>query len=130
MKYIEKNVNHKNKKTTDCVVRALCEATSKDYKVVAKELFELWMSTGLMVDDKKCYEKFLENNGFIKQKMPRKLNNKKYTIEEFIDKFGKDNVVYVINVVNHVTCVKNKNLIDIWDCSKEYVGNYYTKIKE
>ena len=126
IKYVKENVNFKNKKTSDCVIRALSKASGKDYKVVAKELFDLYMKYGYMINDKHCYEKWLDENGFIKQSQPRKYDNTKYTIGE-IDKLINPNYKVVVSCANHLTCVVDYTLVDIWDCRNKCIGNYYVK---
>lgn len=48
-----RNVNPKNKKTGDCVIRALTIATEQPYEVVRDELFELMKKTGYTMLSKK-----------------------------------------------------------------------------
>ena len=126
IQYSKDNVNFKNKKTTDCVVRALANASGKDYKVVAQELVDIWLKTGYHICDKHCYEKWLEQNGFIKVKQPKKENGKKYLIIELDELISKDDSV-VISCANHLTSAINNTLVDIWDCRYKTVGNYYVK---
>lgn len=123
------NNNFKNKKTSDCVIRALSGASGKDYKQVAQELFDIYMKTGYMMNDKHCYEKWLESNGFVKMKQPRKYDNSKYLVGE-IDRLIRLNENAVISCANHLTCVYNDELVDIWDCRKKTIGNYYVKQKD
>lgn len=123
--FINENLNFKNKKTTDCVIRALSKATNKDYKIVAQELFELWMKTGYMINEKKCFDKYLELNGFIKHKQPKHLDGTKYKIKD-INELTTNSIVIVITK-QHMTCVIDNNLYDIWDCRNKYINNYYVK---
>ena len=76
LKLKEVNVNHKNKKTTDCVVRAIAMATNKDYKEVAKELFEVYLKTGYAMNDRKCYEKLELAMNTYKSVLDEKVENK------------------------------------------------------
>ena len=34
---------------------------------------------------------------------------------------------YVISMRRHLTVIANKKVVDIWDCSKEVVGVYWTR---
>ena len=43
------------------------------------------LKTGYMLNEKRCYEKLLDDYGFIKKAQPRKLDNTKYLVGE-IDK--------------------------------------------
>lgn len=127
--YKNENVNLKNKKTSDCVVRALSKASGKDYKQVAQELFDLYMKYGYMINDKHTYERWLEMNGFIKYKQPRKRDNTKYLVGE-IDRLIRLGENAVISCANHLTCVAGDSLCDLWDCRKKTIGNYYVLEKE
>ena len=126
IEFCKVNINHKNKRTGDCVVRALAGASGKDYQVVAKELFELWMKTGYVFNDKHTYEKWLEQNGFVKMKQPKKWNNTKYLVSEIDELISSEDVV-VISVANHLTYVEDDTVFDLWDCRRKSIGNYYIK---
>ena len=120
------NINHKNKKTCDCVVRALAGASGKPYNQIAQELFDIWMKTGYHISDKHCYEKWLEQNGFVKMKQPRKWDNTKYLVSEIDELISSEDVV-VISVANHLTYVEEDTVFDLWDCRRKTIGNYYIK---
>ena len=125
IKYTTENVNPKNKKTTDCVVRALTKATGRLYKDVYMELVALSLKTGYFINEKRLEDKFLEANGFVKMKQPRKSDNTKYEIGE-IDKLIKRGTV-IIRCAHHLTCVKDNVLYDTWDCRHKCISNYYIK---
>lgn len=125
MNYKEVNVNFKNKITTDCVVRAIATATGKDYKEVARELFENYMKTGYAMNDRKNYEKYLEQLGWVKMKQPRKRDNTKYLIGE-ANMLGL-NEVMILRCAHHLTCRVKNNIVDIWDCRYKTIGNYWIK---
>jgi|SRR5690606_29910674 len=122
----KRNVNPKNKKTGDCVIRALTIATEQPYEVVRDELFELMKKTGYSMDSKQNYERYLKQKGWIKHKQPRKSNGKKYKVAE-IDKFIEQNERVVISIANHLTATENGKIIDLWDCRSYTILNYYTK---
>lgn len=120
------NVNFKGKKTSDCVIRALCKASGRKYEEVAKELFDIYMKTGYMVNDKHCYEKWLEQNGFTKFKQPRHSDKTKYLVGEIEDLAPSEGGV-VISLANHLTSVYDGVLYDLWDCRHKTIGNYWYK---
>lgn len=124
IKYESKNVNPKGKKTGDCVVRALSLALGRDYLDVYKELFEISVQTGYIVNDKHVEEKFMARHGFVKHKQPKKSTGKKYLVGE-IDKLCKDKVI-VISCAHHLTVVLGGVLTDCWDCRGKCISNYYT----
>ena len=120
----KRNVNPKNRKTGDCVIRALTVATGKDYNEIYKELFDISLKTGYILNEKRVEDKLLEKYGFIKHKQPRKVDGSKFTIGE-IDKLVNNGVV-VIRCAHHLTAVLDGCLIDTWDCRCKCISNYYT----
>lgn len=122
------NVNPKNRKTSDCVIRAIAKASGKDYLVVLKDLYDLSVKTGYMLNDKHCYEKLLEKYGFYKYKQPKKSDNSKYLVGE-IDRLVRLEESAVISCAHHLTCYVDGDLIDIWDCRYKTIGNYWVKGK-
>lgn len=118
------NVNSKNRKTTDCVARAISFASGKPYETVIDDLVKVWKDTGYHIGDKKNYEKLLALYGFVKQENKRKYDNSKYKVRE-IDQLCP-NKVAVITMANHLTAYVGGYLIDIWNCGYKTIGNFYT----
>lgn len=119
------NANPKAKKTTDCVVRSICTALEQDYETTARELFDYWLKTGYDMSDAKCFGKYLESKGWQKQKQPRKSDNTKYTGKDFV-RFFKGTCIANIGS-NHIVCIKDGKVLDIWDSSYDCIGNYWIK---
>ena len=88
--YKEYNANFKNKKTTDCVVRAISVALNKSWEDTFKELSAYTLKTGYMWNDNGAcgFKKFLKIKGYEKQKMPRRKDNTRYTVKDFIEEFN------------------------------------------
>lgn len=127
MKFIEFNVNPKNKKTGDCVIRAIAIATNSSWEYIYRELAELGIKKGLILNDRKNWKAYLKKIGYEQQKMPRRDDKTRYTLEKFCDELAEDNQIYIIKVAGHLTVVKDKNLYDSWNCSNKSVGNYWIK---
>ena len=125
MNFVKYNANPKNKKTGDCVIRAICTALDKPWEVVYREMFELALETGYAVSTKHNYQLYLERQGYEMCKMPRRADRTRYTVEQFVDAFGKTKTNYILNLANHVTCIKEFSLYDIWNCKNKSVGNYW-----
>ena len=123
--YREYNANPKNKKTADCVIRALTMATGLPYYTVYKELFDISVETGYILNEKRVEDKFMERHGFVKYKQPRKNDNTKYTINEI--RLLSNAPVIVIRCAGHLTVVKDGVLIDTWNCGCKTINNYYVK---
>lgn len=126
MKFYKYNENPKGKKTGDCVVRAIAYATNKIWLETFDGLAKIARENCDMMSCKGTYEKYLLQQGFIKQKMPKKADGKRYTIKEFFDKY-KFNKPVIVSVASHLTCVDDNDLVDIWDCSFKSICNYYIK---
>jgi DUF1009 family protein len=119
MIYFEKtNVNFRNKKTTDCVVRSITSATGKKYMEVLDMLIEEYKKSGNHIADPKNYSKVLAELGYIKYAQPKKWDKKNYRIDEIEKVVDADIIIVIVN--KHLTCIKNidhrKYLIYTWDC--------------
>ncbi len=125
MEYVNFNMNPKKKKTADCVLRAVAFGLGQEYVETYREMVESSIKTGYFMSDKKGYQAYLKSKGYEMEKMPRKDNNKRYTVAEFCDILAKNGETYIISVANHLTVIKDKKLYDIWNCGRKSVGNYW-----
>ena len=123
---IRLNLNPKGIKASDCVVRAISYATQQSWDDVYRGLADIGFKMKRMPNEKKVYEKYLEQLGWSKQKQPRKDSGFKYTVDEFADDMPRD--VYIITVANHMTVLADREIVDTWDCGHKTVGNYWIKI--
>lgn len=126
------NANPKNRITGDCVIRALTVALDEPYETVYRELFEFSIKTKYMLNDKKCYEKWLETKGWIKQPQPRKDDNTKYTGKEFCEEVKEYSFNYPDRIFakigsHHVVAIVEGRIWDTWNSSSGCVGNYWIK---
>lgn len=119
------NVNPKNKKTADCVIRAISTASGKDYWEVVDDLVAMYKKTGYEMTTKQCYEKVLDKYGFSKYSQPRKRDNTKYLVGEIDQVLPRNAKKVVISMANHLTCYDGESIVDIWDCRNKTIGNYY-----
>lgn len=126
------NANFKNRISGDCVIRALCTAMQKPYKDVYKELFDFSLQTGYILNDKKCFERYLKSKGWVKHKQPRKTDNRKYTGKEFCCKLSTSNNGMRRIIANmgghHIVAIIDFKVWDIWDSTDGCIGNYWTKL--
>lgn len=128
--YLEKNVNPKKRKTGDCSTRALVSTLGISYEECLKLQMEESLKCYYDPTSKQVMERVLRNFGYIKMPQPRKADNTKYEVRELdklCDQVIRNNGV-LVTVANHHTCVKGDNIIDIWNCGRKCVGNYYIKI--
>ena len=125
MEFIEYNANPKKKRTSDCVVRAICTALKESWEDTYKGLFEITLKKCYAIGYKNTYEAYLKQKGYEKHKMPRRLDNTRYTVKEFANELAKPNKTYIITIANHMTILINNNLYDTWNCSNKSVCNYW-----
>ena len=125
MDFVEYNANPKGRKTGDCVVRAICTALREPWEDTYKGMLEVALDTGYAISCTDNFTEYLKRKGYEKQKMPKRENGKKYTVEEFADEIAKPKPTYVVNIANHTTVIRNKNLYDLWNCRRKSVLNYW-----
>lgn len=126
MKYIYTNLNPTDKKVSDCVIRSIMKATGKTWNEVFTELCAIGAKQHRMPNDVKVCEKYLDQLGFNKHRMPRFEDNTRYTVEEFANANPKG--TYIIKIAHHLTVIVDGDLYDTWDCSYKSVGNYWKKV--
>lgn len=124
------NLNPKGRFVGDCVVRAIALACNQTWEKTLRELTELGIKKGAVLNDKKLFPLYLKQKGFTQEKEPRELNHK-MTIRDWIDydasyESGFRKKAYVILAgAHHLTCVKDGVVNDTWDCSKETMHRYW-----
>ena len=77
------NANLKGKITEDCVVRAITTVLNQPYEQTIRELAEITLKTGYMLNGNKGIDRYMQSKGWIKCKQPRKEDGTKYTGKEF-----------------------------------------------
>lgn len=114
-----------NKINGDCVVRAVSVFLGITWGQCIREMTECGLKKGLIVNDPENIANYLAEKGIKKQKMPRRLDNTRYTASEFCKELAQEGKRYLLSLANHETVVVNKKVWDIWDCTKKSVGNYW-----
>ena len=122
--FIYYNANPKNRKTSDCVIRAISKFLNQDYNKVLMEMVKLSCDNGYAINSKEQIDIYLKSKGLIKNKQPRKKDNSKFTGIEFIE---QDIDCIAVIGSHHITCIMDNKIYDTWDCSNKCIGNYYTK---
>ena len=125
LRFKEVNLNPKGKKAADCTIRAIAGASGVDYYKVYEDLYKISIETGYMVNEKRCEEKLLAKYGFVKMKQPKKYDGSKYEIGELDRLIDCENETAVASCTHHLTCIKDGEVQDLWDCRYKCVGNYY-----
>lgn len=117
---------HPNKKEIgDCVIRALCKATDKDWDTMYKELFELGYEIKDLPNGDGTWKEYLKRNGFIKHSIKVTKGSKRPTVDSFSRSNRKG--TYVLNVANHLVTVVDGYYYDTWDCGYKSLYGYYEK---
>ena len=124
------NKNPKAKKTGDCVIRALSEASGIPYETVYQDLYISSVFGGRFINDSLNYEPWLAEHGFVKFKQPRYTDRTKCLIRDLDHFICTRDAAIVVSCANHLTAVVGGWLFDTWDCSGKTVGNYWVKYKE
>ena len=127
--YKQINVNPKNRKTGDCSTRALVSVLGISYDEALKLQYEEALNCYYDSSSKQVMERILKRFGYTKMAQPKKYDNSKYEVRE-IDEIVSDKQMkngILITVANHHTCVKEGYIIDIWNCGRKCIGNYYVK---
>ena len=126
MDWLEKNVNPRNKKTGDCIIRALSVALDKPYENMYRELFEYSLKVGWFISDSRTYEHYLKHvHAIQKIPQPKKASGGWFTINEFFTYDMVKGKTYIVSTRKHLTVIKDGMLVDSWNCKHEKVCNYY-----
>ena len=129
------NANPKNRKGGDCVIRAVCTALEQPWEQTVREMTEVGIKHGFLVNDLNTVGKYLESKGWVKCKQPRKWDNTKLTGKEFCEwvqlremSVCKRMTRVVANIGgNHTVAIIDGKVNDIWDSTSGCVGNYWIK---
>lgn len=116
--YKEVNINPKNKRVGDCVIRAIANAEGKTWEEVFEALVTIAREKCSLPNSKDVYTEYLSKYETVPVKY--EFEGKKYrlTPSDFWNdpKLKKGN--YVITQANHLTCVKDGVCEDSWDCTR------------
>lgn len=131
------NANPHNRKGGDCVVRAICTALEQSWERTVRELTEVGIKHGFVLNDLHTISKYLELKGWEKMPQPRKDDNTKYTGAEWCDRIQED-IIFASNgyqlkrIVanlggNHTVAIIDGKVNDIWNSTGGCIGNYWIR---
>lgn len=118
------NLNPKDNRSGDCVIRAIAYATKETWEDTYRNLAEFGIKQGRILNEKQCYSKYLKKLGWNKQKAIRDQNNKRITINELAKTLPEG--VYIVHTKRHLTIIDNGQVVDNWDTRFELSGIYYS----
>lgn len=131
------NKNPKNRRTTDCVVRALATALNQSWEQTYRDLFEIGIKSCRPPEDSWVTDRYLESKGCFKINQPKKRDGTKFTGEEichliqensFIsnEDLNLSNYDFFLNIgTHHCSCIIKGKIHDIWNCSYDKVGKMW-----
>lgn len=107
----------------DCVIRAICNATKKDYMEVYLEIKSIqkeYYRNQEIYKGKKTSPRNGVPNDVTKEYMEKVLKWKWHPLKNkdlTTHNWGK--YTYIVSMNHHLTCIKNHKLYDSWDCQKK-----------
>lgn len=129
LKLKKSNANPKNRKTGDCVTRALTVCLNIPYEEILRLQYIAAVKGYYGITDKETAGIILSEYGYEKMPQPRKPDGKKYSVEEMdaiTTPEQRAKGIYV-TVAGHAVVIKGDEYIDIWDCGYKAVCNYWVK---
>lgn len=133
------NHNPKDRRTGDCVIRAIGLATSQSWEGTLQDLCECALKYKLSPLSVENFNKYLKTLGFVKCKQARKSDNTKYMGYEFVKYLISKEVTspVVASIGSHHVTVFAKldsrdsiTCCDIWNPNEYCVGNFWVKQEE
>ena len=126
------NANPKNKIGGDCVIRAISTALGQSWEQTVRELTEVGIKYGYVLNDKHTYSKYLEAKGWRKMPQPKKDNGTKYTGEEFCREVKEYTFNYPDRIIahiggHHIVAIIHGKVWDTWNSTDGCIGNYWVK---
>ena len=121
----QKESKSANKETGDCVIRALCKVTGKEWLQVFDDLTPYVREVQANPNAPQVYSKYLEDNGFKWVGIAAKKGSKRPTVQSF----AKDHKegTYILRVAHHVVTVEDGYFYDTWDSGDCSLYGYYVK---
>lgn len=111
--------------TGDCVIRAICKATGKDWY----EVYDLLCAKGRQMGDwgnmVEVYTAVLDDLGFERVSVKRQKGVKAVNVKQFIEQHPDG--VYILRLAHHLTCVYQGCCYDTWYPDTNTIYCYWTK---
>lgn len=119
------NPNPKKIETGDCVVRAICKATGKDWDTVYQELVEIGFELKVMPNSDTAWKHYLSQHGFIEHKISNKKGTKRPTVASFARTHPKG--TFILRIANHIVTCVDGYYFDIWDCGDSSLYGFWER---
>lgn len=108
----------------DCVIRAICKATGKDWDTVYMELCVEGMKRGTWGNVNHVWDSYLRNNGYKRYAIPNTCPEC-YTVGQFAEEHPKG--IYTLATGNHAVTIQDGVVYDSFDSRQRVPIYYYTK---
>lgn len=122
--FIEMNVNPSNKRTGDCVVRAISVTQDQEWDDVYLGIVLKGYEMKEMPSENAVWGHYLHDKGYSRHIIPDKCPNC-YTIKDFVK--DHPNGTYVLGTGKHAVACKNGAYYDTWDSGEEIPIYYWKK---
>lgn len=108
----------------DCVIRAICKATNKDWDTVYMELCVEGMKRGTWGNVNHVWDSYLRNNGYKRYAIPNTCPEC-YTVGQFAEEHNKG--IYTLATGSHAVTIQDGVVYDSFDSRQRVPIYYYTK---
>jgi len=120
------NTNPHNRKTSDCVFRALASVFDISWEKALLACVGIALKKGVAPNDPACYGALLTKLGIEKEKQPRTFDGMKITGKSFcLNTISKDQRILAHIGGHHIVAIKDGRIEDIWDSTNGCIGNYW-----
>lgn len=125
--YIYTNPNPLDKRTGDCVIRALSIVTDESWERIYVELCLKGLKMADLPNTNSVWEAYLREHGYVREVIPNTCPDC-YTVGDFaVDHLDGR---YVVCTGTHAIAVINGDIYDAWDSSNEIPSYYFFKEDE
>ena len=108
----------------DCVVRAICKVTNKEWLEVFDGLFQYARNYQCMPNQPSAYENYLRDNGF--EYHPLKCRPRMQTVMEFRREYKGIAICNTkVGYGSHFVAVDNGQGFDTWDSTEQKMYGYW-----
>lgn len=108
----------------DCVIRAICKATGKDWDTVYMELCTEGMKRGTWGNVNHVWDSYLLNSGYKRYAIPNTCPEC-YTVGQFAEEHPKG--IYTLATGSHAVTIQDGVVYDSFDSRQRVPIYYYTK---
>lgn len=118
------NPNPSKNRVDDCMIRAICAATGKDWHDVHVELAALSYTMDDVQIGNTVWRAYMLKNGFFLHAIPNSCPFC-YTVGDFADEHPKG--VYLLGTGKHAVTIVDGTVLDTWDSRSECPIYFYSK---